>query len=222
MPYTTVLPLISLFFTYVEAQYGGYNPWDPYGPNYKPVPRNPYQYNGYNRWNPLGPDFNPIPPNTFQGGVFSPDWGKRLKERIEQQIKNNMANSGTGNGYGNGSGTGNIGVIINRGNGQTEQYYTPSPVAKMFYTFVLPLVFPFFTYVEAQYGAYNQWNPYGPNYNPAQQNPYQYNDYNRWNPFSPNFNPIPPGTFQGGVFTPDWGKKLQERIEQEVKSSLEH
>uniref|UniRef100_A0A7I4YHT9 Secreted protein n=1 Tax=Haemonchus contortus TaxID=6289 RepID=A0A7I4YHT9_HAECO len=103
-----------------------------------------------------------------------------------------------------------------------QQYYTSSPVAKMFYAFVLPLVFPFFTYVEAQYGAYNPWNPYGPNYNPSQQNPYQYNDYNRWNPFSPNFNPIPPGTFQGGVFSPDWGKKLQERIEQEVKSSLEH
>ncbi|XGW31708.1 hypothetical protein V3C99_010121 [Haemonchus contortus] len=31
-----------------------------------------------------------------------------------------MGNSGTGNGYGNGSSTGNIGVIINRGNGQTE------------------------------------------------------------------------------------------------------
>ncbi|XGW31709.1 hypothetical protein V3C99_010122 [Haemonchus contortus] len=75
MPYTTVLPLISLFFTYVEAQYGGYNPWNPYGPNYNPVPRYPYQYNGFNRW---------IPPNAFQSGVFSPDWGKRLRERIEQ------------------------------------------------------------------------------------------------------------------------------------------
>ncbi|XGW31702.1 hypothetical protein V3C99_010117 [Haemonchus contortus] len=111
MFYTTALPLVSLLFAYVEAQYGGYNPWNSYGPGYNPAPQNPYQYNGYNRWNPLGPNFNPVPQSTFQGGVFSPDWGKKLQQKIEQQIKNSLKHSDNGN-----DNNGNISINNNGGN----------------------------------------------------------------------------------------------------------
>ncbi|KAK6026835.1 hypothetical protein OSTOST_07179 [Ostertagia ostertagi] len=57
---------------------------------------------------------------------------------------------------------------------------------------------------------------FGPNFNPPPQNPDQNTGNNRWNPFSPNFNPIP----QGGVFDPNWGKNLENKIKQEVENSL--
>nr|CDJ90657.1 unnamed protein product [Haemonchus contortus] len=38
--------------------------------------------------------------------------------------------------------------------------------------------------------------------------------FNQWDPFSPNFNPIPPETFQGGVFSPDWEANLARQIQE--------
>ncbi|KAK6028608.1 hypothetical protein OSTOST_05309 [Ostertagia ostertagi] len=45
------------------------------------------QYDGYNNFDPFRPDFNPIPPNLFQSGVFSPDWGTNLVRQIEQSTR---------------------------------------------------------------------------------------------------------------------------------------
>ncbi|VDO72420.1 unnamed protein product [Haemonchus placei] len=43
----------------------------------------------------------------------------------------------------------------------------------------------------------------------------------QWNPLGVNFTPIPPGTFQGGVFDPNWGNQLQQQIQQQIKDSMQ-
>ncbi|VDO72417.1 unnamed protein product [Haemonchus placei] len=94
-----------------------------------------------------------------------------------------------------------------------------SPVAKMVYTILLPLIFLFFNCVEAQNG---DQNPNPPNYNPLPRSPNQYNGNNLRNSFTARPNPLPPGTFKDGVFIPDRGRKSKERVEQEDKNSPKH
>ncbi|XGW31704.1 hypothetical protein V3C99_010118, partial [Haemonchus contortus] len=67
-----------------------------------------------------------------------------------------------------------------------------SPVAKMFYTLVLPLIFLFFTYVGAQNGDFN---PNPPNYNPVPRSSNQNGDQN---PNPPNYNPVPRSSNKNG------------------------
>ncbi|PIO62923.1 hypothetical protein TELCIR_15498 [Teladorsagia circumcincta] len=85
----------------------------------------------------------------------------------------------------------------------------------MSYATVVTATFLFATCVQAQFD-YNPWGRFGPDFNPGPQSPYQNNGNNRWNPFSPNFDPVP----HGGVFDPNWGKNLENKIKQEVKDSL--
>nr|CDJ83645.1 unnamed protein product [Haemonchus contortus] len=72
-----------------------------------------------------------------------------------------------------------------------------SPVVKMFYALVLPLIFLFFTYVEAQNGDFN---PNPPNHNPVPRSPNQNGDQN---PNPPNYNPVPRSSNQNGDQNPN-------------------
>uniref|UniRef100_A0A7I4YI52 Curli production assembly/transport component CsgF n=1 Tax=Haemonchus contortus TaxID=6289 RepID=A0A7I4YI52_HAECO len=68
--------LLFLMSTWAQAQY----------PN----------YNGYNNYDPFRPDFNPLPPDFFQTGVFSPGWGANLARQIERSIAEASSASGVG------------------------------------------------------------------------------------------------------------------------------
>ncbi|KAJ1346723.1 hypothetical protein KIN20_001615 [Parelaphostrongylus tenuis] len=52
----------------------------------------------------------------------------------------------------------------------------------------------------------------------AQINPNEY-PYS-FNPFSAGFNPLPPGMFQSGVFSPDWGANLARRITETTRNAI--